>query len=404
MSVPPTAWKDNTPIGRYAANLEGELLAGVLYPEMFGGRGNDITFDNATAITAACDAARGTGAVVSLCFNPPYWFSNVLVSANMTLKGPNMNRTCLARIPGSTGIAVREKTAAEGNASGATGLWIRDLAIRGYLATDPGAGGVGDQGTYGLQLGNGVPGQQLNFNSSVENVKVQGFGAGTGVWIYQNAAKCSYIWSNTNKIGIETFGGQGGYDNLWFEGNTERGLIIGGGGDTYSRLHSEESSVLEVVLVKGGANTIFGAQLAIGANKTSGVVTIDLANNGSATSIYGLRIVPNGFTYPHGIYVPAWATGTGPTQQIFPFWVDANSTNYAWYFDSLAGKSFRFSGSGIKEPHFSIAGDLTLEVSNTAGRGSASIAGAGAQRFDSTIGKPIWSDGTVWRDAAGTAV
>lgn len=40
----------------------------------------------------------------------------------------------------------------------------------------------------------------------------------------------------------------------------------------------------------------------------------------------------------------------------------------------------------------------------TAGRPSASTAGAGATVYDTTLSKPIWSDGTVWRDAAGTSV
>jgi hypothetical protein len=37
-------------------------------------------------------------------------------------------------------------------------------------------------------------------------------------------------------------------------------------------------------------------------------------------------------------------------------------------------------------------------------RPSASTSGVGAQVYDSTLSKPIWSDGTVWRDAAGSAV
>jgi len=30
--------------------------------------------------------------------------------------------------------------------------------------------------------------------------------------------------------------------------------------------------------------------------------------------------------------------------------------------------------------------------------------GDGAMIYDTTLNKPIWSDGAVWRDAAGTAV
>lgn len=40
----------------------------------------------------------------------------------------------------------------------------------------------------------------------------------------------------------------------------------------------------------------------------------------------------------------------------------------------------------------------------TASRPAASTAGQGSQFYDTTLSKPIWSDGTVWRDAAGTAV
>lgn len=40
----------------------------------------------------------------------------------------------------------------------------------------------------------------------------------------------------------------------------------------------------------------------------------------------------------------------------------------------------------------------------TGSRPSASTAGAGATIFDTTLGKPIWSNGTGWVDATGTAV
>lgn len=40
----------------------------------------------------------------------------------------------------------------------------------------------------------------------------------------------------------------------------------------------------------------------------------------------------------------------------------------------------------------------------TGGRPSAAAAGAGAYYYDLTLQKPLWSDGTQWRDAAGTVV
>lgn len=37
-------------------------------------------------------------------------------------------------------------------------------------------------------------------------------------------------------------------------------------------------------------------------------------------------------------------------------------------------------------------------------RPSAGVVGSGAQFYDTTLSKPIWSDGTVWRDSAGSTV
>jgi len=47
---------------------------------------------------------------------------------------------------------------------------------------------------------------------------------------------------------------------------------------------------------------------------------------------------------------------------------------------------------------------VTTGQSTTGGRPSASTAGNGAQWYDTDLHKPIWSDGTSWRDAAGTVV
>lgn len=49
-------------------------------------------------------------------------------------------------------------------------------------------------------------------------------------------------------------------------------------------------------------------------------------------------------------------------------------------------------------------GALQSGTGVTGSRPSASTCGAGAMWYDTTLSKPIWSDGTVWRDAAGTAV
>lgn len=45
-----------------------------------------------------------------------------------------------------------------------------------------------------------------------------------------------------------------------------------------------------------------------------------------------------------------------------------------------------------------------VQVGVTGSRPAAATAGVGTQFYDTTLTKPIWSDGTNWRDAAGTIV
>ena len=68
------------------------------------------------------------------------------------------------------------------------------------------------------------------------------------------------------------------------------------------------------------------------------------------------------------------------------------------YNSNLLSESFMPRGGGdlyapIRHPRYA-----------TAGRPSASSSGAGAEIYDTTLNKPVWSDGTNWRDASGTIV
>lgn len=51
-----------------------------------------------------------------------------------------------------------------------------------------------------------------------------------------------------------------------------------------------------------------------------------------------------------------------------------------------------------------LVASLALHTYSTAGRPSAVTSGAGATYYDTTLSKPGYSDGTVWRDAAGTGI
>jgi hypothetical protein len=51
-----------------------------------------------------------------------------------------------------------------------------------------------------------------------------------------------------------------------------------------------------------------------------------------------------------------------------------------------------------------LPGAAKLAAYATGGRPSAATVGAGANIYDTTLGKPVWSDGTNWKDATGTTV
>jgi hypothetical protein len=62
------------------------------------------------------------------------------------------------------------------------------------------------------------------------------------------------------------------------------------------------------------------------------------------------------------------------------------------------------AGWDFKDKAVVTTGFIRGKAAATASRPSAVSAGAGAQMFDTTLGKPIWSDGSAWVDATGATV
>lgn len=85
------------------------------------------------------------------------------------------------------------------------------------------------------------------------------------------------------------------------------------------------------------------------------------------------------------------------------FGVGRGDRNLIASLDLRSGSAHRFFVNGTECLR---VGDAWLRISsgNTASRPTAATAGVGGMRFDTTLNKPIWSDGANWRDAAGTIV
>jgi hypothetical protein len=112
----------------------------------------------------------------------------------MRVTGEHMQFSCLERIPGSTGTAIREKSAAEGNADGATGIWLTDFSVYGS----------GTTGT-GLDIGNQVVGANFSTFNGMQDILVKDF-VGTGLKINSNASPFRHIYANGCTVGIEFSG------------------------------------------------------------------------------------------------------------------------------------------------------------------------------------------------------
>lgn len=72
---------------------------------------------------------------------------------------------------------------------------------------------------------------------------------------------------------------------------------------------------------------------------------------------------------------------------------------------SGAGTGGSWDTFGTLSTSTSIVGTaMKVPAMATGSRPTAASAGAGSMLYDITISKPVWSDGTTWRDASGTAV
>lgn len=118
----------------------------------------------------------------------------------------------------------------------------------------------------------------------------------------------------------------------------------------------------------------------------------------------GLRL--NGFTARH-------ISGSGSliysqylAPMAFDVWTDNAGNPFTGVQPSVRLHCGTFDESANHGAHLtpSINNALKLLTVATGSRPTPATAGAGAQMYDTTISKPIWSDGTDWRDSAGTVV
>jgi len=351
---------------------------GVFNIKFYGAKGDGATDDTA-AIQAALDAAGAvSGTVVVPAQGTAYRFSNLKLSPYTKLRGEHMWLSRLQRIPGSTGVAIREKTVAEGNPVGATGIWIQDLFVDGNNT-------LGD----GINLGNQTANFALSTMAGIQNVASWYFVSGSGFKINSNADAFHYLWADHNATGVY-FGGGGAnvIHSLYAEFNSVYDIQINDFGTSVHGVQIETNSSASAHLrVEGLQNSFYGIYFGLGANAGT---LISNAPGANRNSYYSISVAANGWTYVDTVRHEAWALGTGPTASLHSYVIGEGSGDTADYYinGSTAAVGYRsgdntwFPG-GVKLAYLNNTGDTKLNGSLTGSgqalltRGSTGLAGLG---------------------------
>jgi hypothetical protein len=106
------------------------------------------------------------------------------------------------------------------------------------------------------------------------------------------------------------------------------------------------------------------------------------------TSVFSINY--DGNVYTNGTYI---ALSTASGQTTYDYQSIVRSTGNFRLYAGDDNSSVNMSRGVFKDRLFT-----------TAGRPSASTVGAGSCYYDTTLSKPVWSDGTNWKDASGTTV
>lgn len=202
-----------------------------------------------------------------------------------------------------------------------------------------------------------------------------GTGGGSGpfpAFRFEGTSSSTYLYNNQfrNVVGEQNCGGL-----IWFF--TANGLVIE---DCTDEDATTNYSGHVIQVGTSGSSTLASRNISI---KRSGRLGGTLG-----ASVFDI-LMPTGSTRPLNVMIelPEVYPST-PTMQL-PGW-----------------RTVIIGDNGVEGSVISVATSDTIRTGRdtTGNRPAASGVGAGAMFYDTTLSKPIWSNGSVWKDATGTTV
>lgn len=234
----------------------------------------------------------------------------------------------------------------------------------------------------------------LDFDSGQLNVFVNCRFEGTNGVRWGATAQQNTILYGFSASALNNTGG-GGYNNIIHNKGGKR-AVQGATGETVENSSSSNNpiwSVMDAGALAAGSDPATAYRAKLGASAAS--------FKNAADAFIRYEVGSGGIKLGNGTVAPPitlQGTATAFVVSGGPITMGADNT-------------YDIGAAGATRPRTVYAGTdivaarvLKSQAANTASRPSAATVGAGGRYYDTTLNKPIWSDGTAWRDAAGTAV
>lgn len=393
-----------------------------------------------------CDAIFGWDYTVGTTYDYGFTADN---STNVTYIGCRAANTRhgFASDKGTAGVLYAQCFSDNGTASAFDlhGGWVRDIVYVGCVATGSNTRNASDTTKYGFLAGNTsykAGAQYIEYVACVArgfgvytpNGGAANSGAGYGFGVIEGSSNIRI----KNCTVVDSANGVAVLSQL---GTPIQGVSIEG--CTFDNIHGGSSAPLPFWINMAGANSSVSDILIKGntfvncTNMASGriygasgliitglVIENNMWRGAGLSGVFALDIrycsdplVAKNTFYKvrRGIQFQN-STDACVTQNTFVKVVDGaaasqivldsggNNTNLSVENNKLVGFVPTSAGTAPTSTGASVVWMPPLGKYTTAGRPSAVALGAGSRYYDTTLGKPAWSDGTNWKDAAGTTV